>query len=769
MADRIQDLGVFTAYGEAREAGYEGTKAEFEEGLKKAAEAYDEAEAAVAAAAQSATEAAAKAVDASTAAAEADSSADAAQASEAAADVSASAAASSAIDASESASDAATAKTAAETAQTAAELAQTAAEAAATAADGSKTAAAGSASAAASSATAAAGSATSASSNATAAAGSATAAAGSASDAAASATAAASSAEDAADSAAEAAATLESYAHVDGTYEEMTVGNAEQLVSKVGVIDKVPYTYRPSGGELDIGDREIVERIVGGTIVWNQFKTIPTNNISKTENGVTFTDNRDGTFTVSTDASGATNDVPLTHSYSPIIAKHKYLWKSTPHGGSSQTYYSYVIHVGDLEAKNDIGEGCIVSAINTSTANYVVAVVKKGTILTNPIIFVPQFFDLTQMFGSTIADWLYSLEQTTAGAGVAWFKKLFPKDYYAYNAGELMSVQTSAHNMVGFNAYDSATGKAQLAGGMEYQITGAYTALTFEGETITLDANGKFTPATTGELTVTGGNSTTTCVHLVWDGERDGEYQPYEIHSYLLDDSLVLRGIPKLDASNSLYYDGDIYESDGTVQRKYGMVDLGTLTWDTNSTYFFTTVSNKANGYNNLLCPIYSTSSLPDVKNLSDKSILGENNGAAVFIKDLAYSDTATFKAAMSGVYLVYELATPTTEEAEPYHNPQIVDDWGTEEYVDAGSRDVAIPVGHETFYQQNLRAKLEAAPNSPDSNGDYIVRQTNGSNSYVPLIIPQELPTMPTSDGTYSLQVTITDGTATLAWVQNQ
>ena len=43
--------------------------------------------------------------------------------------------------------------------------------------------------------------------------------------------------------------------------------------------------------------------------------------------------------------------------------------------------------------------------------------------------------DLTAMFGSTIADYIYSLEQSTAGAGVALFRQIFYKDYYAYNAG----------------------------------------------------------------------------------------------------------------------------------------------------------------------------------------------------------------------------------------------------------------------------------------------------------------------------------------------
>jgi hypothetical protein len=57
----------------------------------------------------------------------------------------------------------------------------------------------------------------------------------------------------------------------------------------------------------------------------------------------------------------------------------------------------------------------------------------------------------------------------------------------------------------------------------------------------------------------------------------------------------------------------------------------------------------------------------------------------------------------MSGVYLIYELATPTTLSASPYTNPQETAVGGTEEFVDylveQGTRDVAIPVGHQTEY----------------------------------------------------------------------
>ena len=55
-------------------------------------------------------------------------------------------------------------------------------------------------------------------------------------------------------------------------------------------------------------------------------------------------------------------------------------------------------------------------------------------------------FDLTQMFGSTIADYIYTLETQTAGAGVSKFKEIFYKDYYAYNAGGTKVSVASVNN-----------------------------------------------------------------------------------------------------------------------------------------------------------------------------------------------------------------------------------------------------------------------------------------------------------------------------------
>jgi hypothetical protein len=571
---------------------------------------------------------------------------------------------------------------------------------------------------------------------------------------------------------------LESKADVDGDYKLMTVGNAEQLKSSVGEVNKTPYNFRTSGGSLDIGDRE-TDKIVGGTIAFNQLQNKKDTDQSKSENNVTFTDNRDASYTINTTAEGATSNTYVSLATTNIIANHKYLIQGAPSSSSLTTYYLYITMSNIIVTCNDTGNGGITEGLGNGEARFVI-MVKSGAIITTPIIFKPQLFDLTQMFGSTIADYIYSLEQGNAGAGVAWFKKLFPKSYYAYNAGELMSVKTSAHNMVGFNAYNNATGKAKLLGGVEYQITGAYTSLAYTdinggSETITPDLNGKFTPTSNGELTVTGGDATNTCVHIVWDGERDGDFEPYELNSYALDSDLELRGIPKLDANNNLYYDGDTYESDGNVKRRYikRTVDGDTLAVNSVALH---------SGSGLYYCMV----NLSPYQSLATNSILAfsryfTNNGgvakgngyitsAGTLLVIVLNDQTITTKEAANAWLannpfdIVYELATPTTEQADAYQNPQIVNDFGTEEYVD--TRSVAIPVGHETFYQANLKAKLEMAPDAPENNGDYLMRHNNGENTYIPYTSP--IPSAPTEDGTYTLKVTVSGGTPALTWVQD-
>ena len=499
------------------------------------------------------------------------------------------------------------------------------------------------------------------------------------------------------------AETLEDYARIDGYYQDMSVGSAEQLISTVSIEDSVPYKFRTSGGSVDIGDREYINGIVGGTVAWNQL---------------------------------------VQTSSSSVIVQ------------SGHKYFANINGARSIGSSNGTA-----IAINDGTKDNIT--------------------DLTQMFGSTIADYIYSLETANAGAGVSYFRSLFPKPYYAYNAGELLSVSgLQSHDMRGFNAWDeewatdltingiggnigSKNHIPVVRGASYYVYSGAYKPYASGVRIEYFDANKN---SIGGAVRYSGPYTfpddccyikfgiqqsiygTTykndICINLSWDGERDGEYEPYTINSYALDDSLTLRGIPKLDASNNLYYDGDTYASDGTVTRKYGYVALDGSTdeeWflqsinSHNIANFFYRLPNAIQGVQNhcMLNRFEPTTVL-----IADATSEGYSLNASGVLYIRVQSSTAStvdaFKTWLTthNIEAIYELATPTTESAEPYTNPQIVDDFGTEEYV----TDSIVPVGHVTQYMNNLRAKLEMAPESPSEDGDYIVRQASGENSYVAL-----------------------------------
>ena len=83
----------------------------------------------------------------------------------------------------------------------------------------------------------------------------------------------------------------------------------------------------------------------------------------------------------------------------------------------------------------------------------------------------------------------------------------------------------------------------------------------------------------------------------------------------------------------------------------------------------------------------------------------------------------------MSGVSLVYELATSVTESADSFVEFEQVDNWGTEELID--DRAIPLPVGHNTDYLPNLKAKVEVAPESPEADGYYVLKRNNEENVY--------------------------------------
>lgn len=103
------------------------------------------------------------------------------------------------------------------------------------------------------------------------------------------------------------------------------------------------------------------------------------------------------------------------------------------------------------------------------------------------------------------------------------------------------------------------------------------------------------------------------------------------------------------------------------------MVDLGSLSWSLQSVnaIFYAkidgmkipqTTGERKEG---IICSKYPVSATTTVNStMTDESMLRYNG--YVYIRDTSFADTATFKTAMNGVQLVYELATPQTYQLTP-------------------------------------------------------------------------------------------------------
>lgn len=422
---------------------------------------------------------------------------------------------------------------------------------------------------------------------------------------------------------------------VQGAIDEVSSNLTDFEESITGeVSDNEPYVLRQGKGNLVALD------LVGGSVAWNQ-------NVA---NG-NFEDTSGWTSTTDASVSAANNELTLVAStanmgtvirWVSFITGHKYLvsadMKSTKENGhlltiihGSFSYYSTINSKSTsyqrynliFSANEGNGDAIRLDVSGNETNHY------KNLCI----------FDLTQLFGSTIADAIYAMEQGTAGAGVELFRKLFPNDYYAYDAGSIQSVKAGSRK--------------------------------------------------------------------VYDADNN------LIATYPFDISKELRGIPKI-VNNKIVYDGDIYTSDGKITRKYGIVDLGTLTWQYDSSKLrfvgaLTTAKPSDDDFviQNLLSYEYVTMAFnPLYVDTSYNKVIAISNTSNISIRDTTYTDASTFKTAMSGVYLVYELDTPTTESAEPYQNPQRSVTDGTEEFTDYGvsseTRDMSIPVGHNSTYQLN-------------------------------------------------------------------
>lgn len=478
-----------------------------------------------------------------------------------------------------------------------------------------------------------------------------------------------------------------------------------------------------------------VKSIGGRNLVFNQIVNPNNFRPSYTVNGVTITRVDGYKFVANGTATGG--DAYFSDSFVPIKG-HVYLEKSCPKGGSAETYRSYITG-SNIVMDTNYGSG-VIAPINVDTRVYIVPLMVKSGVTVNNLVVYPQIFDLTLMFGA-------GNEPKT----VAEFKTLFSDDYYPYNTGEIISAGTEEIVEQGANLY---YGTDMLKVGSD---TYEYIANSYRCKAIKLKPDTtytlSFTSDKTSEITllmnvnaivnsgqyfdfrktthtrsyrtgddgclyvgVYAGNGNVAsadvvkrlseCKIMISESDTPITYAPYHRNEYHIPEAI--RNLPGYGWSAGTARNYVDYENKKYVQC-VNSVDLGTKNWrmykdgDYTPFFYLNAVSDIRGGTSNFLCPKYQYVKIGVTDSASGLYVL-ENT--TVRVRDTAYTDAATFKQAMQGVILYYELANPIITDISTL----IPDDFLRNIEVEAG--------GSVTFKNSNDSYRIPVP-----SEDEYIVK----------------------------------------------
>ena len=504
--------------------------------------------------------------------------------------------------------------------------------------------------------------------------------------------------------------------------------------------DTEPYLMRQTA-HVGVVGKCALNKLVGGSLGWNQL--VQNGNFASTSNWTAAY----GGFTVSGNVATITATAQwgrIAQNVS-VLSGHKYLFGADLKGTTNNYAQFGTSQYLTGTAWEHIS--FLYSATSTTTVQLMIG--DKSTSGWQAFNAQNvQVLDLTAMFGSTIADYVYGLG---SASGIAWLAKYIDLGtYHAYDSGSIQNVQATAHVTTGKNLLDvtneTSGSNAHIR---EYNLPnlplGTYTVSAKCVSTASTDCAALFIykdGTNTASPMLTNGSWSSQTFNLTKPvkafriysanvysasqsntvvvtsaqlefGSTATAYEPYTEHVYPLG-SDTLRGFPML-VNNELAFDGDVKTADGTITRNYNIVDMGTLNWSYSSSdlRFVTTGLSLAKAISSvdevakMICPRYQTSAYRyvDGRYQTDKIIglYGTGSTNYLAIKDTVYTDATTLKNSLSGVYLVYPLATETAESGTAYQKIQTIDADGTESFTTSSP----VPVGHETQTPDNILAAL--------------------------------------------------------------
>lgn len=479
-----------------------------------------------------------------------------------------------------------------------------------------------------------------------------------------------------------------------------------------------------------------VKSVGGRSIVFNQIFQ----SRKEVNNGVTATADSDGTITINgTTTSSYINFRDITPEQNKI---GKYMFKLLILNNPDNINIGFgFLNRSQSTPKITSGSSAVIynqtqSEISLPKATGITGFT-AGTVFNNVKIKI-QIFDLTTMFGAG-----------NEPASVEEFEKIFPNDYYQYNAGEIVSAGTEEIVEQGKNLWDEVweVGSINYKTGLDTPdptamrsknyipiipnstYIFAYTGSTKFGNVkvrfydysknyIGGDAKSGDTYPNKLFITPSGafyvrftlpteyGNVYKNDIALI--AGSSGDYTPYHRNEYKIPETI--RNLPGYGWSAGTAKNYVDYENKRYVQG-VGSVDLGTLEWKNGKAVSFETRGlngqklTKSYGIApNILCSKYLTKTQDNLWNKDATGITADaNTDGYIYVNDTSYTAAAAFKKAMSGVILYYELATPIVTDISDL----IPDDFLRNISVEAGGSitfknsndDYRIPVSSEEEY----------------------------------------------------------------------
>lgn len=550
-----------------------------------------------------------------------------------------------------------------------------------------------------------------------------------------------------------------SKADIDGVYPNLIAG---------GVVESEVRDEDFSNKVTEHTGTAYINSIKGNTIVWNQLVPkdwVPTRTFS---DGLSVTNNNDGSYTLN--GTATQSRFPTTSTEIKGIQGHKYyiqLLSSQNKATISQDGSS--IYVRDKTIYTAQNNNAFIIYFNVSTYN-------------NEKI-IPMIIDLTQMFGA-------GKEPTT----VEEFTSFFPLPYYAYNAGTLLSFNGTGIKTTGKNLLPkNRTNGISVVNGITFEVQdGVYyihgTATDVASYSIPLSQSVDLAPSKNKIAFFNDNASTTnvvfrrgtTVVHYwamtaqnsVVSGWTDSGNELVDnitltVQAGVTVDLHVSPMLLRLNVSadtfepyheeilplpiaqyfpNGMDGVGSDYDelTNTKASTRMARVDLGSLNWQlerANYNVFLAGVQSYIkppvdnNTVANIKCALYSSDTNNNVYGYNVDKAISVSNGGALRIRDTSFSDVNTFKQNLSGVYLVYPLATPIETDVNLDLSYKTYEGGIEQLLPENGSVPVTSPMktNVEFDFDENINALLDKMLNmiapvetSPTSNaysiGQYLI-----------------------------------------------